>query len=68
MQARPIAAFRRYGLPHRILCDNGPPWGCSGGSDHYTPLALWLMRPGVDVIHGRPRHPQTQGPVRRRSG
>lgn len=52
--------FRRYGLPERILADNGPPWG--GESDHgFTPLTVWLYRLGIEVIHGRPYHPQTQG-------
>jgi transposase InsO family protein len=57
------SAFQRYGLPRRILCDNGSPWGSSGtgGWDNWTPLSLWLLRLGVGVIHGRPRHPQTQG-------
>jgi transposase InsO family protein len=54
-----VAAFRRYGLPEAILCDNGPPWGGPGGD--YTALAVWLLRLGVRVIHGRPFHPQTQG-------
>jgi len=51
--------FRRYGLPRRILMDNGPPWG--GEPDLYTELTVWLLRLGVQVSHGRPRHPQTQG-------
>lgn len=57
------AAFERYGLPRRILCDNGPPWGggATGGQDHWTMLSLWLVQLGVGMIHGRPRHPQTQG-------
>jgi transposase InsO family protein len=54
------AAFRRYGMPACILCDNGSPFG--GISDHgLTPLAVWLMRLGIHVAHGRPYHPQTQG-------
>ena len=56
-----ITTFRRYGLPRRILADNGAPWGNSGGGHSYTPLALWLIRLGVRVLHGRPYHPQTQG-------
>jgi transposase InsO family protein len=51
--------FRRYGLPERILCDNGPPWGHS--ETRYTALGVWLLRIGVGVAHGRPCHPQTQG-------
>jgi transposase InsO family protein len=52
-------AFAVHGLPDAILCDNGPPW--SGSGRDLTALAVWLMRLGVRVIHGRPRHPQTQG-------
>jgi len=53
-------AFRRYGLPERMLMDNGSPWG--DDADHpYTPLTVWLLRLGIGVCHGRPYHPQTQG-------
>ena len=52
--------FRRYGTPERMLMDNGSPWNTD--SDFlYTPFTLWLMRLGIRVSHGRPRHPQTQG-------
>ena len=54
------AVFRIYGLPLRILADNGPPFGTSG-MEAYSSLEVWLMRLGVAVSHGRPRHPQTQG-------
>lgn len=59
-QAALITTFRRYGLPARISCDNGPPWGssCRG---HYTQLAIWLMRLGIVVSYARPHHPQTNG-------
>jgi transposase InsO family protein len=53
------AAFRRYGLPLAMLTDWGSPWGDAGGE--LTGLAAWLMRLGVRLLHGRPRHPQTQG-------
>jgi transposase InsO family protein len=52
--------FRQYGLPRRILCDNGPPWG-SDAQHRFTKLYAWLMRLGIQVSHGRPYHPQTQG-------
>lgn len=52
--------FRRYGLPERILADNGSPWGDTTRNP-YTPLGVWLLRLGVGVSHGRPFHPQTQG-------
>ena len=56
-----VTVFRRYGLPHRILSDNGPPWGTAGAEEKHTALTVWLMRSGVRVLHGRPCHPQTQG-------
>jgi hypothetical protein len=52
--------FRRYGLPSVILADNGSPWGLSTRHP-YTSLTAWMIRLGIRVIHGRPRHPQTQG-------
>jgi transposase InsO family protein len=54
------AAFRRYGLPDRILCDNGSPWG-NTWDQPWTSLGVWLCDLGVVVSHGRPYHPQTQG-------
>jgi transposase InsO family protein len=54
------AAFEVYGLPERMLMDNGAPWGSSGQSQH-TRFTAWLMRLGVTVVHGRAHHPQTQG-------
>jgi len=54
-----LGLFARYGLPENLLCDNAPPWsGCAG---QWTALAIWLVRLGVRVLHGRPYHPQTQG-------
>ena len=60
VQERLTTIFRRYGLPHRMLMDNGAPWGDTW--EHpYTPFTVWLLRLGVSVSHGRPYHPQTQG-------
>lgn len=60
-ELRPLleGAFARHGLPRALLCDNGAPWGNSEG--HFTACEAWLLRLGVEVLHGRPRHPQTQG-------
>ncbi len=60
VQERLRAIFRVYGLPHRLLMDNGSPWG-SDTAHPRTPLTVWLLRLGVRVSHGRPYHPQTQG-------
>ena len=53
-------AFTLYGLPKRILVDNGSPWGDRGGQP-YTKLTVWMMRQGIIVTHSRPYHPQTLG-------
>jgi len=55
-----LRAFDVYGLPESILCDNGGPWG-TRGDGRGTRLAMWLLLCGIDVKHGRPYHPQTQG-------
>ncbi|WFU80060.1 IS481 family transposase [Bradyrhizobium sp. CIAT3101] len=55
-----IAAFRRYGLPERMITDNGSPWGDGPGSP-FTPLGVWLIEHGVKISHSRPYHPQTMG-------
>lgn len=60
VQGHLCTIFRRYGLPHRILADNGGPWG-SCGTEGYTKLEVWLIRLGVDMSHSRVCHPQTLG-------
>ena len=55
-----VHAFREYGLPETILCDNGNPWGVPQRNG-ITAFEAWAMELGVLVIHGRPLHPQTQG-------
>jgi transposase InsO family protein len=64
IQAALQGIFRTYGLPQRILADNGPPWGTAGAGG-ITALEAWLLRLGIAVTHGRPRHPQTQGKLER---
>jgi transposase InsO family protein len=53
-------AFRKYGLPDRMLMDNGSPWG-SGPWSEPTALSAWMMRLGIKPLHSRPYHPQTCG-------
>ena len=60
VQRRLTSIFRTYGLPNRMLMDNGPPWGSDLIHTH-TSFTVWLMKLGVGVSHGRPYHPQTQG-------
>lgn len=58
------ACFEQYGLPQAILADNGPPWG-SSFRGAITQMDVWLIRLGIDPIHGRPKHPETQGKIER---
>jgi Transposase and inactivated derivatives len=55
-----IIAFRRYGLPERLITDNGSPWG-DGPGNPFTPLGVWLIEHGIKISHSRPYHPQTMG-------
>jgi transposase InsO family protein len=57
-------AFGRYGLPQRILADNGAPWGTAAAGG-LTALEAWWLQLGIEVSHGRPAHPQTQGKLER---
>lgn len=60
VQAALTQAFRKYGLPQRITCDNGPPWG-TPKRDSISTLGAWLVRLGIRLGHSTPYHPQTQG-------
>ncbi len=61
VKARLERLFERYGLPRRLLADNGSPWGTTGSGEPHTWLTVWLFDLGVGIAHGRPYHPQTQG-------
>jgi len=60
VQDQLTAIFRQFGLPERMLMDNGSPWG-DDAVHHDTILTTWLLRLDIAVSHGRPYHPQTQG-------
>ena len=60
VEASLVPTFERYGLPRRMVFDNGSPWG-NGPGDPYTPLGVWLLRLGIAISHSRPYHPQTLG-------
>jgi len=58
--------FKQFGLPASVLSDNGPTFrGFQGG---FAQFERWLMEHDVLPIHGRIRHPQTQGKVERLHG
>ena len=56
-------AFQEFGMPDSILSDNGPQF--AGFRKGYTQFERWLMDLDILPIHGRIRHPQTQGKIER---
>ena len=50
-------------MPQSVLCDHGGEF--SGRHGGYTQFEKWLMDHDVLPIHGRVRHPQTQGKIER---
>lgn len=57
--------FRRYGLPEKMVVDNGPPWSSPISARHRTSLALWLIRLGIEIATIGVRHPQSNGKIER---
>jgi transposase InsO family protein len=66
VQAELRRGFAAWGRPAAVRVDNGSPWGSWG--DLPTPLALWLIGLGVEVIWNPPRTPQDNGVVERSQG
>lgn len=60
-------AFGDCGLPLAILSDNGSAFR-NNATWRWSSLDLWLMLMDIRPMHGRPRHPQTQGKVERLHG
>ena len=56
-------AFYEYGMPESVLSDNGAQF--AGFRQGYTQFEKWLMNHNVLPIHGRIKHPQTQGKIER---
>jgi transposase InsO family protein len=53
-------AFREYGLPARILTDNGVPFG-STGVVGLSRLAVWWLKLGIGVERIEPGRPEQNG-------
>ena len=58
-----LEVFREYGMPDSILSDNGAQF--AGFKKGYTQFERWLMDLDILPIHGRIKHPQTQGKIER---
>ena len=56
-------AFYEFGMPNSVLSDNGAQF--AGFRQGYTKFEKWLMNHDVLPIHGRIKHPQTQGKIER---
>lgn len=59
--------FGEYGMPLAMLSDNAPVFGGTG-TWRLSQMDARLLRLGIQPIHGRPYHPQTQGKVERFHG
>ena len=55
--------FYEFGMPNSVLSDNGAQF--AGFKQGYTQFEKWLMDQDILPIHGRIRHPQTQGKIER---
>lgn len=56
-------AFQEYGMPKAILSDNGAQF--AGFKHGFTQFEKWLMNLDILPVHGRIKHPQTQGKIER---
>jgi transposase InsO family protein len=57
--------FERYGVPRAMLMDHGTPWWATRNDAGLSTLSVFLLKQGIRLLHGRIRHPQTQGKVER---
>lgn len=65
VRAALIECFERYGLPGAMLMDHGTPWWAPSNPAGLSTLSVFLLKQGLRLLHGRVRHPQTQGKVER---
>ena len=61
VKTRLQAVFSEYGMPRKILTDNGSPWANTQAGFRWTGLGVWLLDLGVELTHSSIRHPQTIG-------
>ena len=57
------SAFEEFGMPNSVLSDNGAQF--AGFRHGFTQFEKWLMNHDILPIHGRFKHPQTQGKIER---
>ena len=52
--------FARYGMPGKIRCDNGSPFGTQGLGG-WSQLSLWWLTLGIGTEFIQPSHPEQNG-------
>ncbi len=57
--------FEAVGVPEQLLLDRGVPWWSTTNGHGLTWLSVWLMNQDLELIYGRPYHPQTRGKLER---
>lgn len=57
--------FERCGLPQAMLMDRGTPWWSVTNGHGLTQFSVRLIEQGIDLLYGRPYHPQTRGKIER---
>jgi len=60
-----VDCFEHYGVPAAMLMDHGSPWWATRNEAGLSRLSVFLLKQGIRLLHGRIRHPQTQGKVER---
>lgn len=55
--------LKRWGMPYRMRFDNGYPFVHTRDRNVPTPLAIWLVSMGIQVIINDPSSPQQNGSV-----
>jgi transposase InsO family protein len=65
VRAALVDCFERYGVPTAMLMDHGTPWWAPANAAGLSTLSVFLLKQGIRLLHGRVRHPQTQGKVER---
>jgi len=65
VRAALVACFEQYGVPAAMLMDHGSPWWATQNAAGLSAVSVFLLKQGIRLLHGRVRHPQTQGKVER---
>jgi transposase InsO family protein len=65
VRAALVECFEQYGVPTAMLMDHGSPWWTTKNAAGLSALSVFLLKQDIRLLHGRVRHPQTQGKVER---